>query len=293
MQVNTGQYPPISIVILTIGQRPVELKKSVISVKNQIKCTPEIILVWNGTEPTGDIEVNKNIVLEENIGIPSGRNVGASHAKSDVIMFLDDDAEIIQEDLLMKAITHFKSKPKLGVLGCRLVDQNGETSRRHIPRIGSKSASISGYTAGFLGGACLIRKSAWNSSGGYADELFYGMEETDLSWRIIDRGWQIYYDANLSIYHPKFYPSRHSDSLRLTARNRVWIAKRNLPLPLRIIYIWNWIVITFSRNINSLISVQLILRGLIEGFRSSPLEKQLMRWKTVSTLLKLRRPPII
>ena len=258
---NTGQYPPISIVILTIGQRPVELKKSVISVKNQIKCTPEIILVWNGTEPTGDIEVNKNIVLEENIGIPSGRNVGASHAKSDVIMFLDDDAEIIQEDLLMKAITHFKSKPKLGVLGCRLVDQNGETSRRHIPRIGSKSASISGYTAGF--------------------------------WRIIDRGWQIYYDANLSIYHPKFYPSRHSDSLRLTARNRVWIAKRNLPLPLRIIYIWNWIVITFSRNINSLISVQLILRGLIEGFRSSPLEKQLMRWKTVSTLLKLRRPPII
>tara|TARA_Y100000768_G_C23980223_1_gene685326 strand:- start:207 stop:1082 length:876 start_codon:yes stop_codon:yes gene_type:complete len=291
--VNTGQSPPISIVILTIGQRPEELEKSIISVKKQIKCSPEIILVWNGTEPSGDIEVSKNIVLEDNIGIPAGRNIGASYAESGVIMFLDDDAEIIQDDLLMKAITHFESNTELGVLGCRLVDQNGDTSRRHVPRIGSKSASTSGYTAGFLGGACLIRKSAWDSSGGYADELFYGMEETDLSWRMVDRGWQIYYDSNLSIYHPKYYPSRHSDSLRLTVRNRVWIAKRNLPLALRIIYICNWMVITIFRNINSSTSLQSILRGLMEGLRSSPLEKQLMHWKTVSKLLKLRRPPII
>jgi hypothetical protein len=62
----------------------------------------------------------------------------------------------------------------------------------------------------FLGGACALRREAYDSVGGYFTELFYGHEELELSWRLIDAGWMIEYLDDVRVTHPKTDISRHS-----------------------------------------------------------------------------------
>ena len=70
------------------------------------------------------------------------------------------------------------------------------------------------------------------------------MEETDLSWRILNAGWKIFYAADLLVLEP----TRHSE-VSLTFRNRIWIAKGNLPLILIPIYILTWLGITVGEKL--------------------------------------------
>ena len=122
------------------------------------------------------------------------------------------------------------------------------TAQRHVPRIGGRSALRGGSVTTFLGGASIVRREAFDEVGGYEGALFYSMEETDLAWRLIDRGWSIWYDPELIVEHPRTTPARHDDSLRRTARNRVWIAHRLLPAILAIAYLGVWFVITAVRR---------------------------------------------
>lgn len=290
---DSDQTVDASVVILSMGDRPKQLSEAISSVSQQIACKTEIILVWNGLEAIQEVKANQHISIKTNIGIPAGRNKGAAFANNELIMFLDDDAKIISPDLLANAAARFRNDDSLGVIALRILDEFGITSRRHIPRLGDKSADISGITAGFLGGACIVRRKAWEEINGYSGDLFYGMEETDLSWRIIDAGWKIFYDAELKVEHPHVKPSRHSEGIRLTARNRVWIAKSNLPVILAPIYILNWLLISILRNLKSPRALKSIFIGNYQGMRENPLERKVLKWKTIATLFRIGRPPII
>ena len=68
--------PVLSAVLITMGTRPEELKRSINSILNQAEPPSEIILVGNGVEVPGlPSEVTQ--ILAENIGIPAGRNRGS------------------------------------------------------------------------------------------------------------------------------------------------------------------------------------------------------------------------
>ena len=136
-------------------------------------------------------------------------------------------------------------------------------------------------------------KSAWDQVGGYSADLFYSMEETDLSWRILNAGWKIFYAADLQVEHPRTEPTRHSEAIYLTFRNRIWITKANLPLILIPIYILTWLGITVARNLSSSKALLAIFKGFISGLSSSPLKRSPLSWKTVARMTKLGRPPII
>ncbi len=96
----------------------------------------------------------------------------------------------------------------------------------------------------FLGGACAIRRSAFLQVGGLPEKFFYAHEETDLAWRLLGEGYRIEYDAETVMFHPLVLPTRHADFYRLNARNRVWLARRNLPWPLVLLYLGNWMLLT-------------------------------------------------
>ena len=71
---------------------------------------------------------------------------------------------------------------------------------------------------------------------------------TDLSWQLLDRGWDIRYSPEVTVTHPTTTPRRHEMAARLTARNRVWLARRNLPWPLALTYVAVWVTITAVRK---------------------------------------------
>lgn len=285
----------LSVVILTRGDREDELAAAVASVGGQIGVHTEVVLVWNGV-PVGAVRRSDarpdtlvDVHLPENLGIPEGRNVGLRHSSNEVVLFLDDDALLTSDDTLAAIAQRFDAAADLGAVSLRIVDEDGETAQRHVPRLGSRSAGRSGPVAGFLGGATAIRRTAFDRAGGYAGEFFYSMEETDLAWRLIDGGWTIWYAADLVVRHPRTAPARHPDAVGRTARNRLWLAHRALPVPLAALYLVNWFAITTVRSPQAW---RTVLRAYRQGWRTRIGPRAPIRWRTVWRLTRLGRPPL-
>ena len=282
----------VDAIVLTMGDRPAELDAAVGSIHAQIDA-PEtrVVVVWNGV-PAGTVD-GFSIESPENLGVTGGRNLGAAHGEAPYLLFLDDDAALVSERLLADAIARFEGDDRLGVVALRIIDDHGVTSARHVPRLGGRSADRSGPVTAFLGGAMLVRRHAFDDAGRYGDPLFYSMEETDLSWRLHAAGWTIHYASELLVRHPRVEPSRHPAARELTARNRVWIARRNLPRPLPVIYVSVWMLLVVARCSRARQWPTGLWRGTRDGIRSTPFERRPMSWGTVWRLARLGRPPVI
>lgn len=283
----------IDAVVLTMGDRPEALARCLSSIRRDSDVLgADPVVVWNGVEPSPTAGI-REVALPENVGIPEGRNVGAAAGSCPLILFLDDDAELVGDGALRRAANMLAKEPAIAAVALRIVDPIGRTSRRHVPRLGGRSASRSGPATAFLGGAVLIRRAAFEEVGGYSGPLFYAMEETDLSWRLHDAGWSIHYAADLCVQHPRVDPSRHAHSRSITARNRVWIARRNLPRPVRFAYIANWLLIGLARSLLSGDRPTGLIEGTLAGLRDCPLPREPISWRTVVRLTRLGRPPIV
>lgn len=283
----------VAWVVLTMGSRPVQLRRAILSIGAQ-STGAEILIVANGVDPATldvhDLAV-RVIASEDNVGVPGGRDLGLRSTTAEVVFFLDDDAEVISTDLEHRAIARFVADPRTGALSFRIVDESGNTTRRHIPRIGARTADRSGPVVTFLGGACAIRRSAYAESGGYWSTLRYGHEELDLSWRLIDCGWTVFYLASAEVFHPETVIGRHEFGWRLTGRNRVLIARRNLPWPIAALHLSSWIVLGLARSPNGRCR-RAYAAGYLEGMRTR-VDRRTLAWSTIWRLSRLGRPPII
>lgn len=87
---------------------------------------------------------------------------------------------------------------------------------------------------GFCGGACAIRRTAWEQVGPFREDLFMYYEDTDLSWRLREAGWDIHYVADAQTRHDHAASSGTTSPMFITmnARNRILVAARHGPLPM-------------------------------------------------------------
>lgn len=278
----------IAVVVLTQATRPQELASALASVRAQQGVDVQLVLVVNGAEPPAGDQGDRLVVLPANAGIPGGRNLGAAAADADLVMFLDDDAELLGPDVLARVVERFRAEPGLGAMALRLVDEQGVTQRRHVPRLGSRSARISGPVTHFIGAACVVRAEAFSGVDGFDARFFYAMEESDLSWRVLDAGWSIWYSADLRAFHPRTAPSRHAGYVRLTARNRFWMAWRSLPAPVLGAYLLVWTVAALLRGA----PLTEVRAGYRSGWQDRPARRP-MRWRTVARMTVLGRPPVV
>lgn len=281
--------PAVSVVVLTMGDRPAELAAAIASARAQ-PVDIEVVLVVNGGEPDRS---NVDVVVEPggNLGIPEGRNAGAAAGRSDLICFLDDDGRL-EGDVFGPVLEAFGADDRLGVIGLRVVDPDGQTARRHLPGLRKRADSSAPATA-FPGGACIIRRTAFGAVGGLAGEFTYSLEETDFAWRVIDAGWTVMYRGDLRMTHPLTRPTRHPEFFFRTARNRVWLAHRSLPMPLAALYVINWSIVTVLRNVRRPASLRAHAMGTRAGWHDRIGPRRPMRWRTVLRLSALGRPPVI
>ena len=173
-------------------------------------------------------------------------------------------------------------------MSIRLIDEEGRTQRRHIPRLGLRSAERSGPVTYFVGAACVVRAATFHGVDGFDARFFYAMEESDLSWRLLDAGWSIWYSADLKAFHPRTAPSRHPRYARLTARNRLWMAWRSLPGPMLAGYLAD----LDHRRHRPRRTAAGRARRLPRGVVGSP-DAQPIRWRTVVRMTLLGRPPVV
>ena len=283
----------IAVVVLTQGTRPTELSRAIASVRAQQQVDPYVVLVVNGATSSQNDQAQADgpdrlIVLPQNVGIPEGRNIGAAAADARLIMFLDDDAELLDPGLLAAVVDRFEADPRLGAMSIRLIDEEGRTQQRHVPRLGSRSAEKSGPVTYFVGGASVLRAATFREVNGFDARFFYAMEESDLSWRLLDAGWSIWYSADLRVFHPRTSPSRHPRYVLLTARNRLWMAWRSLPGPMFAGYLVVWTIGAAARGA----PLREVLAGYREASAARPARRPI-RWRTVFKMTLLGRPPVV
>ncbi len=253
-----------------------------------------MIVVANGAGPLDldDLSDVTVVSTDRNLGVPGGRDAGVRAGKGRVVAFLDDDAVLLgTADEIRRA---FDLAPRLAAVSLRLVDERGRSSSRHVPRLRGSSPDVSGPVAYFLGGASAIRREAYEEVGGYFTDLFYGHEEIELSWRLIDAGWGVQYLADVEVFHPRTEISRHPDGWRLTGRNRVWIARRTLPWPIAIAHTTLWLLLGLVRADAEV--RRSYVRGWWSGWSSdwpSTVSRRPIGWRTTWALARLGRPPFI
>lgn len=278
----------LAVVVLTQAERPAELDRAIASVRAQRQIDKQLILVLNGAPAPEINPADLLIVLPENSRIPAARNIGAAAADAPLIMFLDDDAEILDPDMLSVVVERFQADPGLGAMAVRLVDEAGHTQSRHVPRIGVRTAQQSGPVTYFVGAACVVRADAFAAAKGFDPRFFYAMEESDLAWRLLDAGWRIWYSADLKTFHPRTAPSRHPGHVRLMSRNRLWMVWRWLPMPLLVLHLLVWTGIPVVRGE----PLSQVVAGYREAWADRP-QRRPIRWRTVLRMTLLGRPPII
>lgn len=291
--------PRLGVVIVTMGNRPRDVDALLAAVAKQDVQPTRLVIVGNGTPlpdfPAYPGEVTA-IELDENLGCPGGRNIGLRRLREfgdvDVAMELDDDGLLVDADVFRTVQRLFAGDPRLGIVGFRIADEHGETQRRHVPRLRAKDPMRRGLVTAFLGGGHAFSMPMLAETGDWPQEFFFTHEETDLAWRALDAGWKILYEPELLLQHPKTSPARHAVYYRMTARNRVWLARRRLPLPLIPVYLGIWTLLTLART-RSLGGLRAWAGGFVEGMRGSCGRRQPMRWRTVWHMTRLGRPPVI
>lgn len=291
----------VGAVIITMGNRPAELQDLLDSVAKQQGPAIEVAVVGNGSPlpPLAALPGGlRTAEVPENLGIPGGRNVGIElfgpgGRDVDVLLFLDDDGLLPGDDTGELVRRAFEDDPQLGIVSFRIADpETGVTQRRHVPRLRAADPMRNSRVTTFLGGASAVRTRVIQQVGALPAEFFYAHEETDLAWRALDAGWLIDYRSDLVLHHPATSPARHAVYHRLVARNRVWLARRNLPWPLVPVYLGVWFALTLVRR-PSRPALRAWLGGFREGWRTPCGERRPMRWRTVWRLTRLGRPPII
>lgn len=283
----------IGVVVLTMGTRSQELSRALESLLSQQDVDLDVVVVGNGWQPEGLPAGVRGLGLTENRGIPAGRNAGAGVVAGDLLFFLDDDAWLPDPGFLAAVQQRFAQDPRLGLIQPRVVDPTGAaTPGRWVPRLRVGDPGRPGPATTLWEGATAIRRAVFDSAGGWPEEFFYAHEGIDLVWRVWDAGYVAWYAGDLVVYHPVIDPLRHADFYRMNARNRVWLARRNLPLVLEPVYVGTWMGLTIAR-VREPEALRAWFAGLREGMRVTPAGRRPMRWSTVWTLTRAGRPPVV
>jgi GT2 family glycosyltransferase len=285
--------PRWGCVVLTQGRRPDDLRAGLASLLAQRDVDLDVVVVGNGWRVAGLPEGVRAVSLPENLGIPAGRNAGVPHVSGELLFFLDDDARLSDPAMLAELARRFAREPGIGLIQPRAIDPDGRPApRRWTPRLRVGDPARSSDVTALWEGAVAIRRELFERVGGWPDEFFYAHEGIDLAWAVWDAGARVRYAGDLLVHHPAIEPTRHSQFHRLQARNRVFLARRRLPVPLAAIYVANWSILTLARA-RARTDVTAWWHGTLEGFRADAGPRRTISWRTVLRMARAGRPPLL
>ncbi|WP_403020450.1 glycosyltransferase family 2 protein [Salinibacterium sp. GXW1014] len=286
--------PTVGVVVLTQGKRPADLARGLASILAQQDVRLDVVVVGNGWQPTALPEGVRGVGLAENLGIPAGRNRGVDHVSGEWLFFLDDDASVPSPRFVADSIDLMVKHPEIGLVQPRVVDPSGVTNpRRWVPRIRKGEADASSNVFSVWEGALVMPRRVFDATGGWAEPFFYAHEGIELAWRVWDQGLRVWYAGELVAHHPAIEPTRHSYYYRLNARNRVWLAKRNLPWLIAPLYVGSWTGIQVLRWARNPAALRAWFGGWWAGWREPAGGRRRIKWVTVWRMARAGRPPLV
>src|SRR5690606_29808521 len=123
-------------------------------------------------------------------------------------LVLDDDVELAENNAIQKIATLF-NRPEF-------VENNTAVITLDIYYHANRQRQVSAFphkqlhqlegkpwflTYYFTGAAHCMRRELFDHTGLYPEDFFYGMEEYDLSYRVINAGYTLAYDSSVMVLH--------------------------------------------------------------------------------------------
>jgi GT2 family glycosyltransferase len=200
-------------VIILSWNRSVETIAAIESALSQQGISVTVLVVDQGSTET-NLKIlrnfatqHSNIRLKElgiNVGVARGRNIATSMGVAPYVVTLDNDAVFSDSYVLQSVAGILKRQLTLGAIAFRIVNyMTGKDDKMcwDYPRVPSSHADREFLVTRFIGAGNAIRRQAFIGAGEYDELLFFGGEERDLSYRIINLGYQIKYSPDLVVLH--------------------------------------------------------------------------------------------
>ena len=221
----------------------------------------------------------------ENTGVAGGRNLGIKAASGEVLVFLDDDAFAYPPEFLDRIGAALSNSPDTGILAFKsLVRKHGTWGMDpcefpHTDKSVNPDAPFETFR--FIGVGHAVRSAVFREVGLYLPEFFYSMEEFDLSYRALKRGWRIEYRPEIWVLHMRDKAGRDVPAA-LAERalvNKMRVAWMHLPWRQMLICMAAWSARTAIRS----------------GGRANVLRAwaAFLRWRKNAPVPRLPMPPSV
>ena len=234
------------------------------------------------------------VALPVDDGIPAGRNAGVPHVRGELLFFLDDDAELAEPDALARVAALLAAEPGLALVQ---LARAARATAAGAAATGCRACASATPRAPARSRPCgrapsAIRRDVFEQVGGWPADFRFVHEGVDLGWRIMDAGHRMRYAGDIVVLHPSPTGRPHGYSYYFGARNRVWLARRHLPLPLGVVYVIAFALRTVPR-LKSRRAVQESARGYRDGLRGPGGRRRPLRARTLLRMTRAGRPPIM
>ncbi len=206
------QLPDVDVILLSWNRSKMTLE-TVHNLLEQQGVNLKIWIVDQGSRPdelqflrdsTKDFSNVQITALEKNVGVPAGRNIGTQLGKAPYTVSLDNDAIFESSNALKETVEIFEQNPKIGAISFRInnfyTNQDDELSWVY-PKSLKLMKDQKFFTTRFVGCGHAIRRDVFEKAGGYDGDLFFCWEEIDISYRIINLGYEILYNPEISVLH--------------------------------------------------------------------------------------------
>ncbi|MCE5348097.1 MAG: glycosyltransferase family 2 protein [Bacteroidales bacterium] len=244
--------------------------RSVTKASNNIDC--EIFVVDNNSIDDSCAIVKQEfpevILICNNInsGFSVANNQAINNAKGKFVLLLNPDT-LVEENTFTKCINFMNQHPDAGALGVRMVNGNGEflpESKRSLPTLPTAFFKVFGFSSLFRGsrffnryhlpyigsfeiskievisGAFMfIRREALDKTGLLDEDFFIYGEDIDLSYRLLQAGYNNYYFPGTQIIHFKGKSTARNnfnDIMHFYNAMRIYVRKRSEEGKIKFLY---------------------------------------------------------
>ena len=181
---------------------------------------------------------------DKNLGPCNGRNALALKSSADLLLFLDDDAELSSKTDVSSLIKAFESDPNLAIMASLATRGDGQIARHEFPARKVNELDVPRDVGYFVGCGFIIRSSVLRNLKGFDGNFFYWHEETDMSLRVAAARGRIVYNPAFQVTHRPSVKGRDLTAKNYSRqmRNRKILAWRSLPRPVSYFHLTIWFV---------------------------------------------------